>query len=74
MDRGGGDGNRLRNAKWRVALVVSILKAEMSVAEVARQHGLPAAENALRTWVSTNLIESMFLLIRHSERNVKRTR
>jgi len=31
-------------AKRRVALVVSILKGETSVAEVARQHGLTVAE------------------------------
>jgi transposase-like protein len=31
-------------AKRRVALVVSILKGETSVAEAARQHGLTVAE------------------------------
>lgn len=31
-------------AKQRVALVVSILKGETSVAETARQHGLTVAE------------------------------
>lgn len=31
-------------AKRRVALVVSILKGETSVAEAARQHGLPVGE------------------------------
>jgi transposase-like protein len=31
-------------AKRRVALVVSILKGETSVAEAARKHGLPVAE------------------------------
>ena len=31
-------------AKWRVALVVSILKGETSVAETARTHGLTVAE------------------------------
>lgn len=31
-------------AKWRVTLVVSILKGETSVAEAARTHGLTVAE------------------------------
>ena len=35
-------------AKRRVALVVSILKGETSVAEAARQHGLTVAE--LEDW------------------------
>ncbi len=50
MDRGGGDGSRRFRpierwtAEQRVALVVSILKGDTSVAEAARQHGLTVAE------------------------------
>ena len=49
-DRGGGHGirpdraNERWTAKRRVALVVSILKGETSVAEAARTHGLTVAE------------------------------
>jgi len=38
------DPNERWTAKRRVALVVSILKGETSVAEAARQHGLTVAE------------------------------
>jgi transposase-like protein len=50
MDRGGGDGNRPNDpierwtAKRRMALVVSLLNGETSVAEAARKHGLTVAE------------------------------
>lgn len=52
MDQEGGNGNRIRSvdpierwtAKCCVALVVSFLKGEISVAEAVSQYGLRVAE------------------------------
>jgi transposase-like protein len=50
-DQRGGNGRRATagrsrrwTAKWRAALVISLLKGETTVAEAARRHGLKVAE------------------------------